>query len=91
MIRVEEDFSQNDDEQVISRNYLMFIDSAKSKGDETSQAAAVTEEGETLSPKPSGLRGPDKIIIKSKLYIMEILEVLYTLSHTHTPFLSHTE
>jgi hypothetical protein len=83
----------NDDEQIISRNFLMFMDTAKSDhnsdennnnssaGGENSKSnngfGSSNESYDSIASidSNSNFRPSDKLIIKAKIYILEILEV----------------
>lgn len=79
-------FIYSDEEQIVSRNYLLFLDdkfSSTRVGDDDQQNSdmATGFGGSSSSSNMSGgvqsnkFRPGDKLIIKAKVYILEILEV----------------
>ena len=85
--KLDDFFLYNDDEQIISRNFLLFLDdrmSALAKDEESSGVSGTssgknqTFGGQGSDDISAGLHSSkqfDKLIIKAKVYILEILEV----------------
>lgn len=92
-------FLFNDEEETVSRNYLMIMDGRLSSskttvnessgvtvqggysGDATSSSTfghipSLQDTGDSSDAEPSFFMPGDKLIIKAKVYILEILEVL---------------
>lgn len=92
-------FLFNDEEETVSRNYLMIMDGRLSSskttvnessgvtvqggysGDTTSSSTfghipSLQDTGDSSDAEPSFFMPGDKLIIKAKVYILEILEVL---------------
>ena len=82
---MDEYFLYNDEEQTVSRNYLLFLDDRFSSKtlDETAHNSSMSNDGNgssqlselSASSNNASSRSSDKLIIKAKVYILEILEV----------------
>lgn len=88
MNKLEDYFLYNEEEESVSRNYLMLIEDrfmAKVAEDSQTNESASTfgnknsvvtgSSGNNQSSSTSILTHADKLIIKAKVYILEILEV----------------
>ena len=67
----------SDDEQVISHNYLMFLDTAKAReaNENNNSSSGVAGGSSTATNIVAKLKPVDKLIIRTKFTILEILEV----------------
>ena len=83
---MDEYFLYNDEEQTVSRNYLLFLDDRFSSKtlDETAHSGNIGNDGngssqlsELTTSSSTSFRSSDKLIIKAKVYILEILEVSF--------------
>jgi hypothetical protein len=92
--RIDDFYLFNDEEENVSRNYLMILEdrlSSKSIADYQSESSPTTTTfGNAIPSQPSSItsstigtssgsskyRPGDKLIIKAKVYILQILEVL---------------
>lgn len=86
MNKLEDYFLYNEEEESVSRNYLMLIEDrfmAKVAEDsQTNESASTFGNKNSVVPGSSGnnqstniLTHADKLIIRAKVYILEILEV----------------